>query len=91
MGIANYNQGIFFMLERKKSEAIVIKNRGGKVLEVRIIPHGKQGKTSFATDNVVSGSMETKTLPESFNDLVEWLDRSGKLREIEKMVVAIVR
>ncbi|NUM35634.1 MAG: hypothetical protein HUU50_13895 [Candidatus Brocadiae bacterium] len=73
---------------RKKCEAVLVRKRGGKLLEIKLICHGKQASTSFATDNVTSGSMETKPL-EKYHDLVEWLEKEGKLQEIEKMMLEI--
>lgn len=72
----------------KKSEAVIIRKRGGKLAEIRIIPQGKQGQTAFSTDNVIAGSMETRSL-EKFNDLIEWLEKSGRLSDVEKMILAI--
>ena len=73
----------------KKNEAILIRNRGGKLLEFRIIPHGRQAETAMITDNVVTGSMENKTLPSNLNGLIEWLDSNGRLGEVEKMIKVI--
>ena len=75
----------------KKHEAIIIRNRGGKLLEIRIIPHGNQGKTKFITDNVVTGSMEVKTIPKRFNLLIEWLDNNNKIEELEQMLKFIFK
>jgi hypothetical protein len=76
---------------KSKHEAIIIRNRGGKLLEVRLIPHGRQGKTAFVTDKGVAGSMETRTLPESCSDLIEWLDEQGKISQVEQMILAMFR
>lgn len=74
----------------KKSEAFLIWKRGGKLLEVRIIPHSKNNQTNFSTDKRVAGKMETKSL-EKYNSLIEWLDQSGKLSEVEEMIKTIIR
>ena len=73
----------------KKNEAILIRNRGGKLLEFRLIPHGRQAETAMITDNVVTGSMEIKTLPANFDELVTWLDANGRIGEVEKMIKVI--
>ena len=75
----------------KKNEAILVRNRGGKLLEIHIIPHGRQEKTRFKTDEGVTGSMEVKTLPGQFDGLIAWLDQSGRLAEVEKMIAAIFK
>lgn len=77
-------------MPKKKNEAILIRNHGGRLVEVRIIPHGRrQGATRLASDNVVMGSMETRALPDRFDALVEWLDAAGRLPEVEQMVKAM--
>lgn len=75
---------------KNKSEAILIRRSGGKLVEFKIIPHGQQNTTEFATDNVVRGSMETISL-EKFNDLIQWLQQSGRLEEVTEMVKTILR
>jgi hypothetical protein len=77
-------------MPKKRNEAILIRNHGGKLVEVHIVPHSqKQGNARFQSDNVVVGAMETRALPERFDALIEWLDRSGRLGEVEQMVKAI--
>jgi hypothetical protein len=77
-------------MAKKRNEAIFIRNHGGKLVEVRIVPHAqKQGNTRLASDNVVVGSMETRPLPERFDPLIEWLTNSGKLQEVEQMIKAM--
>lgn len=77
-------------MKKKRNEVIIIRNRGGKLVEVRIVPHSRsQEQVRFSSDNVVEGSMETKPIPPRFDNLVEWLDRSGKIDELGKMLKAI--
>ena len=48
----------------KKNEAIIVRNRGGKLLEIKIICHGTTSKNKrFSTDDIVEGAMETKIIP----------------------------
>ncbi len=75
---------------KNRSEAILIRRTGGKVLELKIIPQGKQGKTNFATDNVVRGSMDTVSLEKS-ESFIQWVDSAGRLAELEELVKTILR
>lgn len=74
---------------KNKSEAIVVRRSGGKIIEFKIVPHGQQNATQFATDNVVRGSMTTVSL-EKFDSLVQWLQQNGKLEEATQMVKHIL-
>ena len=73
---------------KKKTEAVLVRKRGGRLAEIKLLLHGKQASTSFATDNLIAGSMETKSL-EKYHDLIEWLEKSGKLKEVEEMMLSI--
>lgn len=73
---------------QKKCEAILVRKRGGKLVEIKLLSHGKQSSTSFATDNLIAGSMETKPI-EKHHDLIEWLEKSGRIQEVEQMILTI--
>ena len=76
----------------KKNEVIIIRSRGGTLTEVRIIPHNrKQGKAKFLSDDIVEGSMQTKSIPSRYNQLIEFLEKNGKLQELEQMIKFIFR
>lgn len=71
----------------RQNEAVIVKNRGGKLLEVKIICHESLNKNkSFVTDNVVNGAMETKIIPNRLNDFVSWINKNGRMAELEKLI-----
>ena len=71
----------------KKNEAVIVRNRGGKLLEVKILCHERTSqKARFSTDNVVDGAMETKLIPNKLNDFIEWVNKSGRIAELEKVI-----
>ncbi len=76
------------MKMKQKCEAILVRKRGGKLVEIQLVPQGKQANASFKTDNRIAGSMETISL-EKHCDLIEWLEKSGRIHEVEKMILAI--
>ncbi|WP_372366803.1 hypothetical protein [Candidatus Uabimicrobium sp. HlEnr_7] len=76
----------------KKNEAIIVRNRGGKILEVKIICHENTSKnTKFSTDNVVDGAMETKLIPNKLSDFVSWVNKNGRKKELEKLIHYIAK
>ena len=76
----------------KKNEAIIVRNRGGKLLEIKIICHGTTSKNKrFSTDDIVEGAMETKIIPNKLNDFVSWVDKNGRMAELEKLIHYVAR
>ena len=76
----------------KKNEAVIVKNRGGKILEVKIICHDSHSKKRrFSTDNLVDGAMETKKIPDKLGDFVSWVNKNGRMAELEKLIHYVAR
>ena len=76
----------------KKKEAIIVRNHVGKLLEIKIICHGTTSKNKrFSTDDVVEGAMETKIIPNKLNDFVSWVDKNGRMAELEKLIHYVAR
>ncbi|BBM84842.1 hypothetical protein [Candidatus Uabimicrobium amorphum] len=75
----------------KKNEAIIVRNRGGKLMEIKIICHGTSKNKRFSTDNVVDGAMETKTIPNKLDNFISWVDKNGRMEELEKLIHYVAR
>ncbi len=73
-----------------RGEAIIVRRSGGGIVEFRLIPPNQGNNKSFATDNVIRGSMDTISL-EKFNNLLLWLQQNGRLAETEEMIKIILK